>query len=293
MELPPVIWLNVWIENGAVPSDAGSRSAYTRRVAPGCTTASLSTRCAQTICSVVVMRRGELRLRPPHLGKRPDRAAELAPADGEDAAARADLLLLGRQGNRRVVLALRLVGQAARRGIEGEFVAVPSVLDGLRALHDVQPEVEGVAPEDVAHAVAADDDELEALFLRHALQSSRAHLARGPDGEPLARDQEILAAVHARAEVGHEVAEGARLPPLVERLEALGDAVGGRRDLVGVDRVELFAGDLRVPEDERLAADRRRGSIRGGVGGTGAGQRVLRGARFQARGLDPVHSHHP
>ncbi len=55
--LPPVIWLNVWIENGAVPSEAGSRSAYTRSVAPGCTTASLSTRCAQTICSVVVMRR--------------------------------------------------------------------------------------------------------------------------------------------------------------------------------------------------------------------------------------------
>ena len=25
--LPPVIWLNVWIANGAVPSDAGSRSA--------------------------------------------------------------------------------------------------------------------------------------------------------------------------------------------------------------------------------------------------------------------------
>ena len=24
IELPPVIWLKVWIENGAVPSDAGS-----------------------------------------------------------------------------------------------------------------------------------------------------------------------------------------------------------------------------------------------------------------------------
>ena len=41
--------------NGAVPSDAGSRSAYTRRVAPGSTTASLLTRCAHTICSVVVI----------------------------------------------------------------------------------------------------------------------------------------------------------------------------------------------------------------------------------------------
>jgi hypothetical protein len=55
--LPPVIWLNVWIANGAVPSEAGRRSAQTRRVVPGFTAASLSTRCAQTICSVVVSRR--------------------------------------------------------------------------------------------------------------------------------------------------------------------------------------------------------------------------------------------
>ena len=27
MLLPPVIWLKVWMANGAVPSDAGSRSA--------------------------------------------------------------------------------------------------------------------------------------------------------------------------------------------------------------------------------------------------------------------------
>ena len=55
----------------------------------------------------------------------------------------------------------------------------------------------------------------------------------------------------------------------------------------------FLPGTLRVPEDERLAADRRRGLIGGGVGGPGARQRVLGGARFQARGLDPVHSHHP
>jgi hypothetical protein len=55
MVSPPVIWLNVWIENGAVPSDAGRRSAYTRSVAPGLASASLSTRCAHTIRSVVVM----------------------------------------------------------------------------------------------------------------------------------------------------------------------------------------------------------------------------------------------
>ncbi len=57
---PPVIWLKVWIANGAVPSDAGSRSAYTRSVVPGVRSPgarSLSTRWAQTICSVAVIRR--------------------------------------------------------------------------------------------------------------------------------------------------------------------------------------------------------------------------------------------
>ncbi len=57
IDAPPVIWLNVWIAKGAVPSEAGSRSAYTRSVAPGSTAASSSTRCAQTICSVAVRRR--------------------------------------------------------------------------------------------------------------------------------------------------------------------------------------------------------------------------------------------
>src|SRR5437867_6628268 len=51
---PPVISLKVWIANGAVPSDAGRRSAYTRRVAPGRTMAARSVRCAQRICSVDV-----------------------------------------------------------------------------------------------------------------------------------------------------------------------------------------------------------------------------------------------
>ena len=90
-----------------------------------------------------------------------------------------------------------------------------------------------------------------------AFRPAGTHLARRADGEPVAGDHERLAAVHARAEIGHQVAERARLPPLVEGLEALRDAVGGRRDLIGVDGVELllFAEDLQVPEDERAAAD--------------------------------------
>ena len=71
-------------------------------------------------------------------------------------------------------------------------------------------------------------------------EAGRAHLARRADGEAVAGDHERLAAMDARAEVRHQVAERARLPPLVERLEALRHAVGGRRDLIGVDRVELL-----------------------------------------------------
>ena len=61
--------------------------------------------------------------------------------------------------------------------------------------------------------------------------------------EPIAKRSpaidESLAAVDPLAEVGHQIAERSRLPALVERLEALRDAVGRRGDLVGVDGVEL------------------------------------------------------
>src|SRR5438874_2318651 len=64
--------------------------------------------------------------------------------------------------------------------------------------------------------------------------------------------------MHARAELGHQVAERARLPALVERLEALRHAVFRRRDLVGVDGIELLAGAPArpVPKDQRLTPDR-------------------------------------
>ena len=188
------------------------------------------------------------------LGARADGVAELAPADREDPSGDPDLLLLRRERNGLVGLSLRLVGQPPRRGIEGERVAVLRVLHRLGRLDDVQPEVEGVAPEDVSHVVAAHDDELEALLLGHALQARGAHLARGADREPLAGDQKRLARVDPLAEVRHQVAERAGLPALVERVEALGDAVGGGSDLVGVDRVALPARPGGVPEDQGAAA---------------------------------------
>jgi hypothetical protein len=121
----------------------------------------------------------------------------------------------------------------------------------------VQAEIERVAAEDIAHVVAADDHHLEADFFGDRLQAGGTHLARRADGKPVAGNHECLAAVHARPEIGHQVPEGTRLPPLVEGLEAFRDAIARRRDLVGVDGVELllFAEDLEVPEDERAATD--------------------------------------
>ena len=100
--------------------------------------------------------------------------------------------------------------------------------------------------------------------------------------------------MHARAEVRHQVAERAGLPALVERLEALGHAVGGRRDLIGVDRVELLRARrrLRIPEDQRA----RRGSgcrvgrrLRG-VRRRGFAKAVDTRARLQTRRLNRVHT---
>ncbi len=236
---------------------------------------------------------GRLGIRKEDFRLRPHRGAELAAADGEDAAGDPDLFFLGREGNRRVGLALRFVGQDPCRRIERERVAVARVLDGLGALDDVEPEVEGVSPENVAHVPAADDDELQPLFFGDALQSGRAHLARGADREALAGDQERLAAVHPRAEVRHEVAERARLPAFIERLEALRDAVGGRRDLVRVDRVALPARDFRVPEDEGLSPDLPGRTRSGNVGGTGPGEVDVANARLQSSGRDPVLGHEP
>jgi len=161
--------------------------------------------------------------------------------------------------HRIVRLPLRFVGQASRLRLERELVAVFGVGHCLRALHDLQPEIEGVAPEDVAHVVAADDHHVQPDFVGDRLEARGAHLARRSDREAIPRDDEGLAAMNACAKVGHQVAERARLPAFVQRLEALGHAVGGRRDLIGIDRVELLllARDFQIPDDQRAAADHR------------------------------------
>src|SRR2546423_3631917 len=194
-------------------------------------------------------------IRPRHVGHATDRFGELATADLDDPAGAPDLLLLRRQGRRLVRLAARLVGQLPRFRVERERVAFLRVLDRLTALDHGEPEVQSVAPEDVAHRGTADDDHLESCLVGNALEARGSHLARAPDWKAVARHDERLAAMHALAEVRHEVAERPRFPARVEGVEALRHTVVGRRDLIRVDGVELFPRYLGVPEDERLAVD--------------------------------------
>ena len=195
---------------------------------------------------------------PVDRGRLLDGTAKLPTSGGEDAAAPADFVLLRRERQRHVVLALRQVAEAPGLGLEFQFVAVARIGDRLGALQDVQPEVEGIPAEDVAHVVAAHDHQLEADLLRDGLQPGGAHLPRRSNRKAIPGDEEGLAAVHSRAEVGHEVAKRAGLPAFVQRLEALRHAVGGGGDLVRVDGVELpaelRARQLRIPEDQRTAA---------------------------------------
>src|SRR4029077_16410125 len=116
-------------------------------------------------------------------------------------------------------------------------------------------EVERVAAEDVADAVATDDHDLEAGLFSNRLESCRHHLARRPDAEALAGNDECLAAMDAFPKVGHQVTEGAHLPALIESVEALRNAVvrgGAVRRGAGV---ELLPRNLWVPEDERAPSD--------------------------------------
>src|SRR5262249_39090383 len=63
--------------------------------------------------------------------------------------------------------------------------------------------------------------------------------------------------MNARAEIWHQVAKRSGLPTLVERIVAFGNTIGGRRDLIRIDRVELLllAWDFEIPENQSLAAN--------------------------------------
>ena len=218
-----------------------------------------------------------------------DRACELAPAGGEDASRAANLVFLRRQRNRLVCFLARLIGQPPRLRLEAELVAIARVRHRLGTLDDVETEIQRVTAEDIAHVVATDDNHLEAGLFGNRLQAGRTHLARRSNGEPIAGDDERLAAVDASAKVGHQVAERPGLPALVEGVEALGHAVGRRRNLIGVDRVELsgVAGTSRIPEDERPSMNH--GSGRGLLHGCGSADPVRRDTVLEPGGLYGLH----
>jgi hypothetical protein len=149
-----------------------------------------------------------------------DGLTELAPPYGYDAAAAPDLVFLGRQWQRGVGGSLGHIRQTAGDRIEAEFVTILGICYRRRALEDVETQVQRIAAENVAHTGAAHDDQFQADLVGDALQAGRAHLPRGPDREAVAGDDERLAAVHALAEIGHQVPKGSRLPSFVQRLQA-------------------------------------------------------------------------
>jgi hypothetical protein len=175
--------------------------------------------------------------------------------------------------------------------LEAELVAIPGIGHRFRTLDDLQSQVQRIAAEDVSHVVAADDDHLEPGFVGNCLEAGGAHFARRSDREAVAGDDKGLAAVNARAEVGHQIPERPGLPAFVERIEAFGDAVGRGSDLIRIDRVELLflAENLQIPDDQRATANDGGG---GGLLDRRRGRRDLFSghARLQPGGFDLMHA---
>ena len=157
---------------------------------------------------------------------------------------------------------------------------------GAGLLVVVDRDLPGVARNAVRQLPARGDGTEQ--YFSDRFQTGRTHLARRADRESIAGDQKRLAAMDAGTEIGHQIAERAGLPAFVERLEALGHAIGGGRDLIGVDRVELLfpAEDFEIPEDERAAANDC-ARLRAGVG-RGRRHRFAGHARFHPGGFDAV-----
>src|SRR5712691_12217616 len=93
--------------------------------------------------------------------------------------------------------------------------------------------------------------------------------------------------MHTLPEVGHQVAEGAQLPALVQPVEAFRHAVVRGRDLVGVDRVQFLPWNLWIPEDERPAPNQVAAPLRP-LDRPGRRPDGRWGARLTTRGLDRV-----
>ena len=146
---PPVIWRKVWIANGAVPSEAGRRSARTGIVCPGATGSPGSAQCARRICSVAVSRRASADSGQWILRLALQRVEKL-PAPGlQGSAGTADRFFALAERLRAVGHPEGIVRQRSGPRIEGEPVVVADVLDSRWAFEHFQTEVQGVAAEDV------------------------------------------------------------------------------------------------------------------------------------------------
>src|SRR5260370_20792269 len=93
--------------------------------------------------------------------------------------------------------------------------------------------------------------------------------------------------MHALPKVGHQVAEGAHLPALVEASEALRDAVIRGRDVGRIDGIQLLPRNLWTPEDERATANQVAAALRP-VDRLGRRHGGCCGARLTTRWLDRV-----
>ena len=189
-----------------------------------------------------------------------DGSKELATSGRQDSAGSPEFRFPRGEGLRVVGAAEGIVHELPRRRIEGEPVSVPGVLGRGGAFEHLETEVEGVPAEDVANAGSEHEHQRRTRVPGDSKQPGRAHFPRGADSEPLPGDHEVLPGLHAGREIRHQVAECSCLPPRVEGVKALGNAVGGRGDLVGVDGVALPLRTLRIPENERLSGHRSRGT---------------------------------
>src|SRR5207245_9052158 len=98
-----------------------------------------------------------------------------------------------------------LIRQPTGGRVKRQDVAVARILDGLLALHHMEPEVDGVATKDIAQPIAADTHKLQADFLGDRLQPGRAHLPRVPDAAPIPGDDEVLSPMDALPDIRHQV----------------------------------------------------------------------------------------
>ncbi len=224
---------------------------------------------------------------PNQLGLSAHRGGQLTPAQGEDASGGSDLLLHRRQGQGLIALLSGQVHQAATDRVELEAIALAGVLNSLGRLHHVQSQVERVAPKDVAHGVAAHDDQVQARLLGDGLEPGRAHLARGADAETVTGDHEGLSGGYALTKIRHQVAESACLPAVIQRIQAFRDAILAGGDLVGIDGVEFLGGIHAIPEDQGLALDRT--GLLGGLLGRDRIDLVELHAGQKVGGLDGAH----